>query len=307
MIRGWAARRVVRAFRNSSDSLMKKALWRIVGLLWPMGFAKAFFLNNRGRSFPWKGRKACLTLSFDCDHDTDYRAMPELLDVLQETGLKASFACIAKWVELDPSIHREIIRRGHELMNHTHTHPSNSHFHPNQRFNEMSGEERRQEIETADRLIRELLKYQPCGFRTPHFGDSHTEDVYEFLKGLGYTYSSSKIAIQCPEFGLPYKEKYGVWEFPLTFDPRRINTCFDTYNWFRKYKSDARTLNDGPFFVRIGHMIDLAVETGSYINIYFDPSDILMLKNFKPFLTHLMEKSDLLWIAPYRDIIGVLE
>jgi hypothetical protein len=230
--------------------------------------------------------------------------MPELLEVLDEAGLNASFACIAKWIERDPGIHLEMIRRGHELINHTYTHPSNSHFHPDERFNEITPDDRRAEIETADRVIRERLKYSPTGFRTPHFGDSHTADVYGILAGLGYRYSSSKISIQCPGFGMPYRESEGVWEFPLSFDPKRIHTCFDTYNRFRKTNGPIAASREKAFFDGIENVIRTAMDTGSYVNLYFDPSDIRLLSRFRDFIRFLGSLKDRLWITTYDRILN---
>jgi peptidoglycan-N-acetylglucosamine deacetylase len=304
-VRGRIADRIASVFRRMNPGWAGKVLWRAVGRLWPDGFASAFFSHNTGRPRSWRGRRAGLTLSFDCDHDTDYEAMPELLDALEREGLSASFACIGRWIERNPAIHAEILQRGHELLNHTFTHPSNSHFHPDERFNEIGLEERRAEIENADRIMKSLLSYQATGFRTPHFGDSHTEDVYEILAGLGYRYSSSRIAIQCPSFGMPYRESGGVWEFPLSFDPRRINTCFDTYNRFDKAKGPAAIpeSRERDFFGGIEKVIRLAVDTGSYVNLYFDPADIRLLGRFRDFLGFLGSMADRVWIATYDRIL----
>ncbi len=295
---------VASAFRRERPGIASKALRRIVGRVWSNGFNSAFYSHNGGRSAPWPGKNACLTLSFDCDHEADYHAMPELLDTLAGEGLAASFACIAKWVELDPDSHLELIRRGHELVNHTTTHPSNSRFHPDERFNELTPEARREEIETADRIIRERLNYRPTGFRTPHFGDSHTRDVYPVLAGLGYRYSSSRISIQCPEYGMPYRESDGIWEFPLSFDPAYIHTCFDTYNRFPRTEGPVQADRETAFFGRIEKVIRTAMDTGSYINLYFDPSDIRRLGRFRDFIRFLGSLKERLWIAPYDRILN---
>ncbi len=297
------ADRVTSAFRRDRPGIAAKALRRIIGRFWSDGFNTAFHAHNRGKPSPWPGKQACLTLSFDCDHEADYRAMPELLDALAGEGLNGSFACIAKWVELDPDSHLELIRRGHELVNHTHTHPSNSRFHPDERFNEISPEDRRSEIVTADRIIRERLHYRPTGFRTPHFGDSHTQDVYPVLTGLGYRYSSSRISIQCPGYGMPYRESHGIWEFPLSFDPAYPNTCFDAYNRFPREVEPVPADSQTAFFGRIAKVIETAMKTGSYVNLYFDPSDIRRLGRLRDFIRFLGSLKDRLWIAPYDRIL----
>ncbi|MDM7926262.1 MAG: polysaccharide deacetylase family protein [bacterium] len=294
---------VASAFRRDKPGIAAKALRRIVGRIWSDGFNSAFHAHNRGEHMPWPGKQACLTLSFDCDHEADYRAMPDLLDALAGEGLAASFACIAKWVELDPDSHLELIRRGHELVNHTHTHPSNSRFHPDERFNEISPEDRRAEIVNADRIFRGRLNYRPSGFRTPHFGDSHTRDVYPILAGLGYQYSSSRISIQCPGHGMPYRESCGIWEFPLSFDPAYPNTCFDAYNRLPRTNGPVPHDRETAFFDRIERVIRTALDTGSYVNLYFDPADIGRLGRFRDFIRFLGSLKDRLWVAPYDRIL----
>ena len=99
----------------------------------------------------------------------------------------ASFACVGQWIRRFPDEHRLIVDAGCEMLNHTETHPNL--FHPEydyacgeglskERFNEISFERRQEEIFRGHETFIEVLGIEPAGFRAPHFGALHKEDVY---------------------------------------------------------------------------------------------------------------------------------
>lgn len=57
------------------------------------------------------------------DDGPDPEATPAVLDLLERHGARASFFCIGRKVERWPELAREIVRRGHRVENHTHSHP----------------------------------------------------------------------------------------------------------------------------------------------------------------------------------------
>lgn len=57
------------------------------------------------------------------DDGPDPIVTPQVLDLLDQYGAKASFFCIANKVIAYPELAREIIRRGHSVENHTNSHP----------------------------------------------------------------------------------------------------------------------------------------------------------------------------------------
>lgn len=88
-------------------------------------------------------------------HDT-----PVLLDLLDTFQTKAVFFVIGEKVRKYPELAREIVRRGHELGNHTLTHP-----HPTLWC---AGPKRtRREIEGGSRAIEEVTGMKPRWFRAP--------------------------------------------------------------------------------------------------------------------------------------------
>ena len=146
-----------------------------------------------------------------------------------------------------PGQHQVLVSAGHEIVNHTETHPNLFHAdydYANNaslsklRFNEISLAEREQEVELCHKTVEEVLSYTPRGFRTPHFGHLHVNDVYGMLKRLGYTYSSSVVACHSSNGGFPHLTSSGVWEFPLSPCPDHPFGVLDS--WHSLGKRGAR-------------------------------------------------------------------
>ena len=160
-------------------------------------------------------------LSFDCDFPRDIEALPELVDLLDRYGVKASFACIGQWITAYPDEHRHLVAAGHELINHTQTHPNL--YHPGydyarapglsrDYFNRIGAEARRGEIEACHATFAEVLGVEPVGYRSPHFGTLHVDDVYPVLAQLGYRFSSSLAAGLNVLQGRPFQVADGLWD-----------------------------------------------------------------------------------------------
>jgi peptidoglycan/xylan/chitin deacetylase (PgdA/CDA1 family) len=88
-------------------------------------------------------------------HDT-----PMLLDLLDRYQTKAVFFMIGEKVRAHPELAREVVRRGHEIGNHTLTHPQASFW--------CAGPWRtRREIAGCQQVIREITGITPRWFRPP--------------------------------------------------------------------------------------------------------------------------------------------
>jgi hypothetical protein len=109
--------------------------------------------------------------------------IPRFLDMFDECGIRATFFMIGRDADLPSNRERvrEIAARGHEVANHSHTHPYN--------FRSLTRDEKRAEIEQADAAIADILGTRPVGFRTPSL-DVDTE-VLELLAERDYLYDSS--------------------------------------------------------------------------------------------------------------------
>lgn len=155
----------------------------------------------RGVRWPGGARwAACFT--FDLDYEEDERALPSVLDALAATSTRASFACIGTHVGLRPGPYRDIASAGHEIVNHSMTHPFHKELSPSRHWNELSRAEVDDEVRRAHEVLSALASRPPVGFRAPHFERNATQG--ESLAALGYAYDSSGLhAEREPSDGLP--------------------------------------------------------------------------------------------------------
>ena len=94
------------------------------------------------------------------DDGPDPRDTPVLLDLLDRYQTKAIFFMIGEKVRAHPELAREVVRRGHEIGNHTLTHPQASFW--------CAGPWRtRREIAACQQAIEEITGTTPRWFRAP--------------------------------------------------------------------------------------------------------------------------------------------
>lgn len=113
------------------------------------------------------------------DDGPDSIVTPQVLDLLDQYGAKASFFCIANKVIAHPELAREIIRRGHSVENHTNSHPHAFAF--------FGPSALQHEIDSAQTAIYATTGVAPVFFRAPMgFRNPFLAPVVE-RAGLRYT------------------------------------------------------------------------------------------------------------------------
>jgi cellulose synthase/poly-beta-1,6-N-acetylglucosamine synthase-like glycosyltransferase/peptidoglycan/xylan/chitin deacetylase (PgdA/CDA1 family)/spore germination protein YaaH len=98
-----------------------------------------------------------VALSFDDGPDPKWT--PKILDVLKSKGVKGTFMMIGAEAQENVSLMKRVMREGHEIGNHTYTHP------------DISGISSRQldlELQLTERLFASKLGVQPLYFRPPY-------------------------------------------------------------------------------------------------------------------------------------------
>lgn len=244
---------------------------------------------------------AVYTLTFDCDFEKDIAALPHILDLLKVHGFKAGFAIIGKFVEKYPDIHKRIVAEGHEIINHSYTHPDNPHWAPDRYFNKIGYDNQKEEIERAHEVFNRILGIDCIGFRTPHYGNLHTDSVYDILAELGYQYSSSTAACAFPGYGIPVKYRKGIYEIPTGCSLNFPLAIFDSWNMLRK--NNPFLSNDGAFIDEFKKTISFLSGSSKYINHYFDPYDVI--ENNK--IEEMLEVLSSVKLVLYRDVLAMIE
>jgi peptidoglycan/xylan/chitin deacetylase (PgdA/CDA1 family) len=254
----------------------------------PRLFVRSILNGNRGKRL-WGSKKACVTLSFDCDYPEDVEAIPGILEMLRPYGFKASFAVVGHWVEKYPEEHAAVVENNHEIMNHTYSHPDNELLNPGRKFRYIPTAEKTEEITRCHEVCWSVLGVAPIGLRIPHFKNLFSDDIYEILSKIGYLYSSSTWLTNTLTRGLPFRAPHNIVEFPLTTCPKHPFTVFDTWHSLNALRLTHRMLHSGPeSYLRLfRELLQMARETGSYLNIYMDPLDVKKIPGFEAMLAML--------------------
>lgn len=100
-----------------------------------------------------------IAISFDAAWGNEYTNY--ILDTLDKYNVKSTFFLVGFWVDKYPEDVKEIARRGHDVGNHSTTHPNMS---------QLSREKMEEELNVTGDKIEELINKKPTLFRPP-FGD----------------------------------------------------------------------------------------------------------------------------------------
>jgi peptidoglycan-N-acetylglucosamine deacetylase len=128
-----------------------------------------------------------LALTFDDSPDPKWT--PKILDILKAKHVKAAFMAIGSEAADNIGLMQRIVREGHEIGNHTYTHPDISEISPRQVDIE---------INMTERLFESKLGVQPLYFRPPYDIDEEPDTDDEAtpayrIQQMGYIIIGSKI------------------------------------------------------------------------------------------------------------------
>jgi len=128
-----------------------------------------------------------LALSFDDGPDPVWT--PKILDVLKKYHVHATFMVIGEEAEENVGLLKRYIREGHEIGNHTFTHPD---------ISEISPFQLQEELNWTERLFAAELGIQPLYFRPPYSIDQEPDTNDEAapayrIQQMGYTIIGNKI------------------------------------------------------------------------------------------------------------------
>jgi cellulose synthase/poly-beta-1,6-N-acetylglucosamine synthase-like glycosyltransferase/peptidoglycan/xylan/chitin deacetylase (PgdA/CDA1 family)/spore germination protein YaaH len=128
-----------------------------------------------------------VALSFDDGPDPVWT--PRILKVLKDYNVKGTFFMIGEVAEDNVGIMQQVYREGHEIGNHTFTHPD---------ISDISTQQLDLELTLTERLFGSKLGVQPLYFRPPYSidQDPDTDDQaapIDHIQGRGYSIVGNKI------------------------------------------------------------------------------------------------------------------
>ena len=120
-----------------------------------------------------KGDEKICAISFDAawgNEDTEI-----LIDILDEYDVKTTFFVVGSWVDKYPESVKALHDAGHEVMNHSDSHPHMTH---------LSVDNMKKEVQGCDEKIEKITGEKPFLFRPP-YGD-YDSKVIDTLADLGH-------------------------------------------------------------------------------------------------------------------------
>lgn len=113
-----------------------------------------------------------VALTFDDGPDTVWT--PQILNILNNYGVKATFFCVGQRIQANPGVFMNIIREGHEAGNHSWNHPN---------LAKIPVAEVKSQIVRTDEEFNRLLGVKPAMLRPPY--GALNRDVIETAISLG--------------------------------------------------------------------------------------------------------------------------
>ena len=152
---------------------------RIVSLLLTLCLASNIYLyisaTDTDVDIYRKNENDYMKIALTFDDGPHPRYTPQILNILDKYGIKATFFTIGINAEYYPHVVEEIIKRGHEIGNHTYSHPHVSC---------LNSENLKREVERCESVIFGLTDYKTKLFRPPE--GMIDADVIQVLKELDY-------------------------------------------------------------------------------------------------------------------------
>lgn len=100
---------------------------------------------------------------------------PQILEIFREAGARATFFMIGEQMEANPDVVRAVHAEGHEIGNHTYSHPA---------LPEIGEASCRDELARTEVLIEGIIGRKPWVFRPPYF--AYDEMVETVAGEFGY-------------------------------------------------------------------------------------------------------------------------
>lgn len=142
--------------------------------LYGFGFDTVFGEGKKLPIYCVDTKEKKIAISFDCAWGDEHTK--PILDILDQYNVKTTFFMVQFWAEKFPEDVLEISKRGHEIGNHSSTHPNMA---------KLSVEDMSKELKGAEDAISKITGAKPTVFRPP-FG-AYSNNLIETCQANGYS------------------------------------------------------------------------------------------------------------------------
>ncbi|OIO47724.1 MAG: hypothetical protein AUJ32_02220 [Parcubacteria group bacterium CG1_02_40_82] len=123
-----------------------------------------------------RGNPAKKQVIFTFDAGAGTNSAQKILEVAQKHNLKLTFFSTGKFAEKNPELIKQIAAEGHEIFNHTYSHPH---------LTQITDEQIKEELDKAEQIISGLIQKTTKPYFRPPYGDRNSH-VLEIAKENGY-------------------------------------------------------------------------------------------------------------------------
>lgn len=123
-----------------------------------------------------RGPAARTLVALTLDAGASGAPTPRMLDAMRARGVRITFFLTGRWIRENPDLARQIVADGHEVANHTMTHPD---------LRELDDDAIRRELADTDAAMREVAGVGTRPFFRPPFG-AYDERVLRVVQAEGY-------------------------------------------------------------------------------------------------------------------------
>ena len=163
----------MRYFIITKKQLMLSLTLIVAALVGIVASASVFARNEKKLPiYCVETEKKQIAISFDAAWGNDDTGT--LIDILKEYDVPATFFVVGSWVDQYPESVKQLADAGHQVQNHSNTHPH---------MPQLAKTQMKDELETCNRKIKAVTGVEPTLFRPP-YGD-YDNAVIEVTQSAG--------------------------------------------------------------------------------------------------------------------------
>lgn len=144
---------------RSFGLILATLLAAVLFFTWAIAFPSSQFLVASMNRLPPRSSNGRSAIAFTFDDGPDPMYTPQVLDLLEKHGAKATFFVVGERVEAHPELVREIVERGHAIGSHSYSHRLT--------FHAMGVANAKREVLRGIEAITKVLGKAPRLFRPP--------------------------------------------------------------------------------------------------------------------------------------------
>jgi peptidoglycan/xylan/chitin deacetylase (PgdA/CDA1 family) len=125
-----------------------------------------------------------VVLTFDAGADAGFTS--QILDTLGANGITAAFGITGRWAEQNPQLLQRIVRDGHQLINHSYSHPSFTGYSTG--APPLTQVQRWDQLDRTEAIVRDLTGASTLPYFRPPYGD-YDDGINADVGARGYAYN----------------------------------------------------------------------------------------------------------------------